>query len=118
MGDIAKHFDRSEFACQCGCGLDTVDSELLDLLQHIRASFDVPVTINSGCRCEEHNAAVGGSENSQHLIGRAADIVVQGASPLAVQRWFERQYPRRYGLGKYADFTHIDSRAGKARWNG
>lgn len=118
MGDIAKHFDRSEFACQCGCGFDTVDTELLDLLQHIRASFDAPVSIESGARCVTHNTNEGGYPESQHLDGRAADIKVQGVAPLAVQRWFDKQYPNRYGLGKYASFTHIDSRAGKARWNG
>ena len=76
MGDLSEHFSREEMACKCGCGLDTVDAELLSLLEKIRAHFDRPITINSGCRCEAHNRAVGGSKNSQHLIGRAADIVV------------------------------------------
>ncbi|EAS4214514.1 serine/threonine protein kinase, partial [Salmonella enterica] len=25
---ISKYFKRSEFACKCGCGQDTVDAEL------------------------------------------------------------------------------------------
>ena len=36
----------------------------------------VPFTINSGFRCEHHNKAVGGSPNSLHKLGRAADIHV------------------------------------------
>jgi hypothetical protein len=34
---ISENFARSEFRCKCGCGLDTVDTELLRLLENIRA---------------------------------------------------------------------------------
>lgn len=40
-----------------------------------------PVIITSGYRCEEHNRAVGSVRNSQHLLGNAADIVVDGVTP-------------------------------------
>lgn len=33
-----------------------------------------PIIINSGFRCKEVNKLVGGVENSQHLLGQAADI--------------------------------------------
>jgi uncharacterized protein YcbK (DUF882 family) len=36
----------------------------------------VPFRINSGFRCEDHNKSVGGSPNSLHKFGRAADIHV------------------------------------------
>ena len=68
MGDISKHFNRAEFACKDGCGFDTVDAELLAKLEEIREHFDQPVIINSACRCHDHNAVIGGTENSQHLI--------------------------------------------------
>lgn len=32
------------------------------------------MTINSGCRCARHNQNVGGSPNSSHVRGLAADI--------------------------------------------
>lgn len=108
------HFSRSEFTCRCGCGFDTVDYELGKLLDAIRAHFDQPVTVTSGCRCEAHNRAVGGSSNSQHLYGRAADIVVRDTPAEIVQVLAEEMGVP--GLGRYQDFTHVDTRTGRARW--
>lgn len=108
-------FCRREFACKCGCGLDTVDAELLNVLSSVRANFNTEVTINSGCRCRDYNAFVGGADKSQHLIGRAADIVVAGVLPAIVVDYLDSRYPNCYGIGRYADFTHIDTRSGK-KW--
>jgi len=112
---LSKHFSRQEFACQCGCGFDTVDSVLIEALESIREHFDSPVTITSGCRCPEHNNAVGGSDNSQHKKGRASDIKVSGTSPEIVSN-----YAKSLGIlsvGTYATFTHVDSRSGvPKRW--
>ncbi len=118
MGDLARHFSRREFACRDGCGFDTVDAQLLEVLTVVREHFDAPVTITSGCRCAEHNAAVGGSPNSQHLLGRAADFVVQGVAPDEVADWLDRTYAGRLGIGRYpkSGFTHVDSRLIPARW--
>jgi uncharacterized protein YcbK (DUF882 family) len=111
---ISEHFSRSEFSCACGCGRDTVDAALLTILEKIRTHFDRPVHITSGHRCEDYNRQVGGSSNSQHLHGRAADIVVQGIPASLVQELCEDlNVP---GLGKYETFTHIDTRSGHARW--
>lgn len=49
-----------------------------ELLEPIRGVFQVPIQINSGYRCPELNAAVGGSATSQHVRGEAADIVIRG----------------------------------------
>ena len=45
-----------------------IDDELVVLLQCIREHFGKPVHITSGYRTAEHNAAVGGSKSSQHLL--------------------------------------------------
>ncbi len=116
MGDISEHFDRAEFACKCGCGYNTVDVELVEVLEKVRCSFDAPVTITSGCRCEAHNKAVGGRPGSQHRLGRAADIVVSVVSPEEVQKFLKSQYPDSLGIGSYAAFTHVDTRSTKARF--
>lgn len=114
---ISTHFDRSEFACKCGCGFDTVDIELIDVLERVRSFFNAPVTINSACRCPAHNESVGGSPKSQHLFGRAADIVVSGVNPTTVYSYINGRHPNEFGLGSYDTFTHIDSRSdGPARW--
>jgi len=114
---LSPHFDREEFTCKCSeCNFDTVDVVLLQVLEHIRLKYNSPVRINSGCRCPVHNKAVGGSKNSQHLYGRAADIVVDGVKAVDVYAWLDETYSRRYGMGKYNTFTHIDTRNFKARW--
>ena len=113
---LSKNFSSSEFECKCGCGFDGVSQELVDVLQIMRHMLDAPITINSGCRCEEYNAKVGGRAKSQHLLGTAADIVVKGCTPAFVEEYLERRYPDSYGIGKYKSFTHIDVRPNKARW--
>lgn len=112
-----QYFSRSEFACQCGCGQSTIDYEVVAACIAIREHFDRSVHITSGVRCKAHNKAVGGSPNSQHLFGRAADIVVQGVPASIVQQFAEENLGVK-GLGKYETFTHIDSRNGRARWEG
>ena len=49
-----------------------------ELLEPIRGVFQAPIQVNSGYRCPELNAAVGGSATSQHVRGEAADIVIRG----------------------------------------
>lgn len=114
---ISPHFSRAEFKCNCGkCDSDTVDAELLAILEGIRTHFDRPVIVSSSHRCAEFNREVGGSRKSQHLYGRAADIVVQGIPAYLVQEFCEQLGVP--GLGSYESFTHIDTRSGSARWEG
>ncbi|PVO50882.1 D-Ala-D-Ala carboxypeptidase family metallohydrolase [Salmonella enterica] len=116
---ISKWFKRKEFECKCGkCGQDTVDAELLAILEDVREHFDRPVIINSANRCPTHNKRVGGASRSVHLTGKAADIVVKGVAPDIVHAYLTKKYPDSYGIGKYNTFTHVDSRTGKSRWIG
>jgi len=114
MGDLTKNFSRGEFACKCGCGFDTIDYEVLNELQRIRDEWGYAVNINSACRCEAHNKAVGGGKKSQHLKGRAVDFVIRGILPQTVYDNLKDNWEG--GLGLYRKFTHIDSRNKKARW--
>ena len=119
MGDISPNFSRYEFACRCGCGHNTIDAETLTVLETLRTHFGEPVSVNSGNRCAKHNKAVGGASNSQHLYGRAADINVDSIPPNEVAKYLEHKYPAKYGIGRYRNFTHIDTRSGPAvRWRG
>lgn len=118
-GYISPHFRKAEFACNhCGSIGDGISSALLDCLENMRRDLgEHPVTINSGYRCPQHNANVGGAPNSQHLYGTAADIAVVDVAPNTVHRYFAETYPGKYGLGKYNSFTHFDVRPdGPARW--
>lgn len=51
-----------------------------DVLERIRALVGKPISINSGYRNVTHNRRVGGSTNSQHMKGQAADIECIGSS--------------------------------------
>ncbi len=110
-----KWFKRKEFACKCGCGFDTVDYELAAVLDATREHFGRPITVTSGARCVTHNASIGGRKSSQHLLGRAADIVVSGVSPTEVHKFLDTNYAH-LALGLYENFVHLDSRGSAARW--
>ena len=45
------------------------------ILQPVRTRYGKPITVTSGFRSKALNAAIGGSKNSQHLYGEAADII-------------------------------------------
>lgn len=53
---------------------------LLELVQNvldpIREAYKKPITVNSGYRCLSLNRQVGSKDNSQHVLGQAADITV------------------------------------------
>lgn len=102
-----------------------VDEGLVVLLQCIREHFGKAVTITSGYRTVEHNAAVGGAKSSQHLLGRAADIQVADTSVEDVAAYAESLMPAWGGVGRYPvkagrakGWVHVDTRANKSRWTG
>ena len=80
------NFNVSEFACKCGCDFNIIDQRVINIAQTIREALGVPVKVNSGCRCDKHNAKVGGvkkkydkagnliSKGSNHMYGLAADL--------------------------------------------
>jgi len=115
---ISRYFTREEFACKCGCGFAAVDMQLLMLLEKVRVHFNKPVTITSACRCETHNRNVGGSKNSKHRLGIAADSQVKATPPSEVYSYIDSCYPNTLGLGSYNSFTHVDVREKRTRWNG
>lgn len=115
---LTHNLSRHEFACKCKCGFDTIDFELIRAIQSACDHFNTSVRINSGCRCVDHNAQVGGHIRSKHIDGKAADIVLKGVSPSNVAAYFERNYPNKYGIGIYDTFTHIDVQPKRKRWNG
>ena len=102
MGDLSKNFSKKEFKCRC-CGYFVENKELLKKLQKLRNKIGLKITVNSGCRCILHNIAVGGSENSSHLRGQAADISCADMFVLlrAAMSVFDR-------VGISADYIHVD----------
>lgn len=122
---LAPDFNAREFRCRDGTDTIMVDEALTVVLQCIREHFGKAVVITSGYRTPAHNAAVGGAKSSQHLLGRAADIRVQGVSVEDVAAYAESLMPDWGGVGRYpakagraAGWVHVDTRADKARWRG
>ncbi len=118
MGDLSENFSRSEFGCRC-CGEAKVDPGLIAALQKLRDLAGAPITVISGYRCPKHNAAVGGAKRSQHMLGKAADIVIKGLTPFETYRLAEKvEAFSNGGMGLYPGhgFVHVDVRGHKARW--
>lgn len=116
--NLSTNFKVREFACTDGSDPIFIDSDLVNVLQKIRAHFGKAVTITSAYRTPGRNKAVGGETYSQHLYGRAADIKVKGVSPQKVAAYAETLLKNTGGIGTYSTFTHIDVRSSKSRWKG
>lgn len=125
-GDVqlSKNFKVSEFDCKCKdstCDEVLIDTRLVEILQQIRDHFGVSVHVNSGYRCEDHNATVGGSKTSHHMRGMAADIRVRGVEPAEVAKYAESIGVQRIGLydgDAEGNFVHIGSDERKRFWLG
>ena len=112
MAHDTEHFKVSEFACKCGCGFDDIDQRVIDMAETLRQDLGVPVRVNSGCRCERHNARVGGVKGSKHVKGLAADLSCSLGSVKmfeAVKRLkSEGKLPDMDYCIKYKSWIHID----------
>ncbi|MCC5910657.1 MAG: DUF882 domain-containing protein [Clostridiaceae bacterium] len=114
---LTKNFQLREFQCRGGTQLVKLDSCLLEKLQQLRDKVGVPVHITSGYRTLEHNRRVGGSPNSQHMLGGAADIQVPSYPPETIATIAEEL--GFTGIGTYPTFTHVDVRTGNlVKWRG
>jgi len=125
MTQLTKNFNSFEFACKDGTPVPYRYKEnvknLAENLQVLRDYYKMPVHINSGYRTKSHNKAVGGSPNSQHLLGKAADITIRNKTPKQVARTIKKLISqgkmREGGIGLYNGFVHYDIRGYAARWD-
>ena len=125
---LTKNFNKSEFDCSCGCNMP--DEVLANIkivainLQILRDFVNSAIKVNSAYRCEEHNRRIGGASRSQHVLGKASDIVVKGFTPDEVYDIVQnlRKNPMLegvifQGLGRYNTFTHVDIRDNYTTWD-
>jgi uncharacterized protein YcbK (DUF882 family) len=124
MAKITNNFSLEEFKCKDGSDIpNNVLPNIIQLaknLQVLRDHLGKSIIINSGYRSSKYNAKIGGVKNSQHVKGKASDIVVKGMTPkevaLVIEGLIEQGKMMQGGLGIYPNFTHYDIRGIKARW--
>ncbi len=122
----SKYFNIDEFKCKhCNKIPENMPpEELIKTLENIREHFNKPVIINSGYRCPEHNAKVGGAKASRHIVGDAVDIRVKDVKTIDVYNYVINTFnDKPFGIAKkiiqdpFRGFVHIDTRGKKARWD-
>tara|TARA_R100001086_G_scaffold234223_1_gene156336 strand:+ start:5638 stop:6018 length:381 start_codon:yes stop_codon:yes gene_type:complete len=122
---MTQNFSKHEFDSKCGSDMpESVYHNVVKVatqLQFLRNYIGKPIKINSGYRSPEHNKRIGGVSKSQHLLGKAADIVVKGMSTVELHKAIETLISEgnmlQGGLGLYDSFVHYDIRGRKARWD-
>lgn len=109
---LRQHFSKEEMACRC-CGElppQGMSNALMDGLEELRKRINKPVIISSGYRCPVNNARAGGVYNSQHVLGCASDIYVEGMTVYELAKICKEIFD---GVGEYyqQDFVHVDMRS-------
>lgn len=105
------------------------------LLEPIRERVRKPIIVTSGYRCSLLNKAVHGATNSAHMVGLAADIIVQGMPAydlaeliyisdqpaadkviLEFGEWVHVQVPREHHPTRHLVFTALHEPEGQVKY--
>lgn len=105
---------NQEFRCKCkneSCTATILDGALSIAFLEFRALCGVPVIINSGYRCPQHNAAISGATRSRHMMGQAVDISRKTLGHLSDRDIKERARIAGFKFVKfYSAWIHLDVR--------
>lgn len=119
MGDLSAHFNKAEFADRV-TGECKVNPDLINALEEMRSLAGRPIRIDSGYRDPARNKEVGGVSHSQHLVGNAADIAIEGMTTYELYVLADQVEAFQHGgIGIYPgeNFLHVDVRGIRARWS-
>lgn len=83
----------------------------MNVLQPLRGMINAPIFINSGFRSFDVNAAVGGKFNSQHLEGKAADLIVPSMNLVDVFNIIMQKLSFDQLIYEFGNWIHVS-------WNG
>lgn len=115
MSYLSKNLTTAEIACQCGCGLTRLHPLTIAVFQSTRDYCGFPLFITSGCRCFNHNQAVGGVEDSAHTPNssgwcQALDIRYSTSQQLyKIISGLINAGCRRIGINFAKSFVHFDT---------
>jgi zinc D-Ala-D-Ala carboxypeptidase len=94
------------FKCKC-CYQNITDLRVVDIHEKVEKALGHELKVNSGYRCQKHNAAIKGSPTSSHILGLADDIdcddsrtrflIIMALMGLGVNR-----------IGLHKSFIHFD----------
>ena len=104
-----QYFTLSEFDSPDLPGSGSrMQPQFLDMLDDARDLAGIPFIVSSGYRTVAHNKEVGGTTNSSHLVGCAADIAVRNSSQrfIIVASLIAVGFTR-IGIGE--TFIHVDN---------
>lgn len=91
----------------------------IQIVDMLRDSLGVPITITSSYRSPSYNRKVGGARSSYHMQFMALDIQSSKASPTRIynklKSWRDVGLFKG-GLKKYSSFVHIDTRGRNTTW--
>jgi zinc D-Ala-D-Ala carboxypeptidase len=117
---LSKNFTLSELTKSSYAvrnGLSNIPSSIevanlkalcVNVLQPLRDKFGV-VNITSGYRAPAVNIGIGGSRNSDHCRGMAADLEIPGVSNRDVVSWIRLNLPFKQLILEYGDagWVHV-----------
>ena len=118
---VTPNFSWQEFHCHSGAEVPVeaqphVRRLCTNVLELVRERFGGPLIVVSGWRSAWHNKAVGGAEQSRHMVGDAADVRTVELAALPRLRsvveamLLEGALPALGGIGVYPGWIHMDAR--------
>jgi len=113
-----KEFTRSQIARRNNIDntpnkeqIENLKELVKNLLQPLRNRIDCPITVTSGYRSFRVNYLAGGSRNSQHMEGKAADIDVTCMPLENLFRIIVEEFDYDQLIYEFGEWIHIS-------WNG
>jgi uncharacterized protein YcbK (DUF882 family) len=89
---LTSNFKVKEFLSGDGSRTLILNEKIVVILQLLRDYYNKPITVTSGYRTKAHNDSVGGSSNSQHLYGKAADFLIGGVNVATINNYIKNTW--------------------------
>ena len=127
MTGPSKNLSWAELACKDGTPYPeqwrtTRARELAAAFEAVRDAVGLPLVVLSGYRTSAHNRAIGGARASQHVEGRALDLLPPRGWTVTQLAAVVAGVPAVRGIGIYeaGGFVHMDVRPSERRavWRG